>query len=324
MIVSFNKLNTGKLSAGRINRINKIRFLNNLSGYLFVSPWLIGFLIFTVGPMLISLFLAFTEFDYIRPLKWVNMENFRDIFTKDYFFWNSVAVTFKYVLIREPLKILIALFVALLLNSITRASGLFRTLLYMPTIIGSGVAVSVMWRKVMDSEGMLNTLLRMIGLSPVRWLNNPDTALYSLILVNLFTFGGAMLIFLAGLKAIPESLYESAIIDGAGTVVKFTSITLPMLSPVIFFNVIMGIIYGFQTFTSAFIMTQGGPAQATSFYMLNLYSQAFQYGRAGYASALAWILFIIILIFTILIFKTSDIWVFYESNMKSVKKMKKR
>jgi ABC-type sugar transport system permease subunit len=310
--------------AGRAHKKSRLFLRNNLAGYLFISPWLLGFAVLTAGPALFSLVLSFTSYDYLSPIKWVGAANFVKIFTgKDLYFWNSVVVTFKYVFVRQPVFLLIALVVALLINSIRRGVGLFRTLMYLPAILGGGVAVSVMWRMVFETDGFVNTVLKTIGLPAVKWLSDPNIALWTIILASLPTFGGAMIIFIAGLKGIPESLYESATIDGANGLQKAWYITLPMLTPVIFFNAVMGIINGMQTFTGPFVMTNGGPLKATSFYMINLYDQAFQYHHAGYASALAWILFVIILAFTLLIFKSSSLWVYYEESASASGKAKK-
>jgi multiple sugar transport system permease protein len=286
----------------------------NIEGYLFISPWLFGFFFFVVGTSLLSAVLSFTNYDYLSPARWVGLANYTRIFTgQDPNFWGSVLVTFKYVFIREPLKIAIAFMLALFLGSLTRAVSFFRTLLYLPSIFGSGVAISIMWRMIFESNGLVNKLLGALGIAGVGWLSDPNIAFWTITLASLFSFGGTMLIFLAGLKGIPESLYEAATIDGAGSVRKMLHITIPMITPVIFFNVVMGIIYGFQTFTGPFVITNGGPMKATSFYMINLYENAFRFHHAGYASALAWILFVIILAFTLLVFKSSELWVFSES-----------
>lgn len=307
------------------HRKNRMERMNNLSGFLFISPWLIGFICMTIGPALFSLALAFTDYDYLSPIKWVGLKNFITLFSgKDYYFWNSIRVTFQYVFIRQPLMILIALTVAVLINNLTRNAGIFRTLMYIPAIVGGGVAVSVMWRMIFEVNGFANTVLQTLGLDPVKWLNDPNLALWTVMLASLNTFGGMMIIFVAGLKGIPESLYESATIDGANGFQKAWFITLPMLTPVIFFNAVMGLINGMQTFTGPFVMTNGGPLRATSFYMINLYDQAFRFHHAGYASALAWILFVIILAFTLVIFKSSDLWVFYETSVSAQKKRRKR
>lgn len=271
--------------------------------------------------MLVSLVLTLADYNFITEIKWVGFANFIKIFTDDYFFWQSIKVTFTYVLIREPLKIIIALVVALLLNRLKTQVGFFRTLYYAPAIVGSGVALAVMWKAILSADGLMNQLLGMLGIPAVKWLTDPNIALYSLILTSLYGYAGAMLIFLSGLKSIPETLYEAARIDGANAWTRFFRITLPMLSPVVFFNAVMGIINGFQTFTNGYIITnKGGPIGSTMFYMINLYQNAFVYHKAGYASALAWILFIIILTFTVLVFRSSDLWVFYESNVKESRK----
>lgn len=312
-----------------INRSKKLvlsrNARTNLAGYLFISPWILGFLIFTAGPMLVSLVLTISDFNYLTEIKWVGLKNFKKILFDDYFFWQSVKVTFKYVFIREPLKIIVALAVALLLNQLKRHTDFFRTLFYAPAIVGTGVAVAIMWRAILSYDGLINQLLGMLGIEPVKWLTDPRIALYSLIIASLYGFPGAMIIFLAGLKDIPTSMYEAAKIDGAGSVSRFLNITLPLLSPVVFFNAIMGIINGFQTFTSGYVITdKGGPVGSTMFYMINLYQNAFVYHKAGYASALAWILFVIILLFTVLVFRSSDLWVFYESSVKDTSKKERK
>lgn len=296
---------------------------DTIAGYLFISPWLINFLVFILGTSLLSLVLSFTSYDYMSKIKWIGLDNFEKIFSgKDPYFWNSVIITLKYVFIKEPIRIAIALFIAILLNSIVKAVAFFRTLMYLPAIFGSGVAISVMWRMIFEKDGLVNKLLAMVGLQSVGWLSDPNIALWTIMITSLFGFGGTMLIFLAGLKGVPESYYESATIDGAGSIRKFLSITLPLITPALFFNIIMGIIGSFQTFTGPYVMTNGGPLRATSFYMLNLYDHAFKYHHAGYASALAWILFVIILFFSFIVFKTSDLWVYYEGNLETSKKDK--
>lgn len=289
---------------------------NNISGYLFILPWLFGFFCFTIYPMIYSIYLSFTKFDYFGKPEFIGLDNYKHMFGgEDFDFYQSLFVTFKYVLIRQPVIIIFSLAIAMLLNILKRYSGFFRTLIYLPTITGSGIALAVLWRAILQPEGLFNTILNMIGLPSVPWLSDPNMAFYSLVITSLYGFGGTMIIFLAGLKNIPESLYEAATIDGAGAFSKFVSITVPMLSPVIFFNVVMGIIGGFQAFTSGYVITQGGPLKATLFFMINLYKQGFVYHKAGYASALAWILFVIILFFTLILFKSSDVWVYYESNV---------
>lgn len=295
----------------------------NIAGYAFVSPWIVGFILLTVGPMIFSAILSFFDYGYITKMKFIGFDNYINLFTKDYFFKNTIWVTMRYVFIRQPLILIIALLFAMALNKLTVFSDFYRILLYVPSIIGGGVAVSVMWKLVLKYDGIANNILGIIGLGPVKFLSDPKIALYSLMFTSLWAYPGAMIIFLAGLKNIPDSFYEAASIDGAGTFKKFINITVPMLSPVIFFQLVMGIIGGWQTFTNAMIMTNGGPAGATTFYMINLYRNAFEYHKAGYASAMAWVLFFIIMIFTLIIFKTSSLWVFYESEVENKKKDKK-
>jgi len=296
----------------------------NLAGYMFILPWIIGFILLTLGPMIFSAVLSFFDYGYITDMKFLGFDNYKNLFTKDYFFKDILVVTFKYVLIRQPLLLTIALLFAMGLNKLVRFSDFYRILLYVPSIIGGGVAVAVMWKLFLKYDGIANNILAIVGLGPIKFLSDPSIALFSLMFTSLWAYPGAMIIFLAGLKNIPETFYEAASIDGAGAFRKFLNITVPMLSPVIFFQLVMGIIGGFQTFTSAMIMTNGGPAGATTFYMLHLYRTAFEYHKAGYASAMAWILFFIIMIFTLVIFKTSSLWVFYESDVENKKGKKNK
>lgn len=303
----------------------RARAVANFTGYLFILPWLFGFFAFTIGPMIYSVYLSLTSFNYFGTPKFIGMQNYVSMFNgSDFDFYQSLIVTFKYVFIRQPIIITLALGIALMLNRLQKHAGFYRTLFYLPTITGTGVALAVMWKAILSNDGLFNSILNSLGLPSVPWLSDPGTAFYSLVLTSLYAFGGTMIIFLAGLKNIPESLYESATIDGAGPIRKFFAITVPMLSPVIFFNVIMGIINGFQTFTNGFVITLGGPLKATLFFMINLYRQGFQFHHAGYASALAWVLFVIILLFTLAVFKSSDFWVYYEASVKSRERKRKR
>jgi len=288
----------------------------NLAGWLCASPWILGFLIFTLGPMLTSIYYSFTEFPLISSPEWIGLENYRGMLIDDDFFFQSLKVTTLYALVGVPLHLVIGFFLAVLLNQPIRFVSLWRTIYYLPAVI-SGVAVALLWQWIFNSDfGLANWLLKSIGLEGPSWLLDPNWALSALIIMSLWGVGGGMVIYLAGLQGVPTTLYEAAEIDGANTFQRFIHITIPMVSPVIFFNLVIGIIGALQTFTQAFIMTGGGPRQATYFYMLHLYNNAFQWLKMGYASALAWILFIYILILTLLVFRSSSTWVYYEGEIK--------
>lgn len=284
----------------------------NLTGYLFISPWLIGFIIFTVIPIVASLFLSFTHYDILSAPKFAGLANFERMLFKDGRYWKSVTSTFYYVFTAIPMRLVFALLVAMLLNNHHKFTSLYRAAFYAPSIIGGSIAVAVMWRQVFGKEGLVNFLTAVFGIPPVNWLGNPSTAIWTLIFLAIWQFGSPMLIFLAGLKQIPQELYEAASMDGAGNASKFFNITLPLLSPVIFFNLIMQTISGFLVFTQAFIVTGGAPLDTTLFYALYLYRRAFETFEMGYASAMAWALLLIIGIITTISFKFSSYWVYYE------------
>jgi len=285
----------------------------NIVGYAFISPWLIGFIGYILGPMIASLYLSFTDYDLLSSPTWIGAENYINLFTNDERFWTALKVTFVFVFISVPLKLAFALFVAMLFNKDYRGVGVYRTIYYVPSIIGGSVAVAVMWRELFGMNGPVNALLKLFGIQSSNWVANPDTALSTLILLVIWQFGSPMLIFLAGLKQIPKELYEAAAVDGANKVHQFFKITIPMLTPIIFFNLVMQMINGFMTFTQSFLVTQGGPMDRTLFYAVYLYEKAFAHFQMGYASAMAWILLIIVATFTAIIFKSSSSWVYYES-----------
>jgi len=295
--------------------MGRIQRQNNLVGYLFLSPWLIGFFVFTFLPIVASFVLAFTDYDLFTPPQWIGLDNFRRMFFEDARYWRSVRATFYYVFTAVPLRLVVALAVAMLLNQGRRLVSVYRAAYYAPSILGGSVAVAVMWRQVWGGRnlGLINFILQALGLPYVNWLANPRTAIWTLITLAAWQFGSPMLIFLAGLKQIPTELYEAASIDGAGSWGRFTRITLPMLSPVIFFNLVMQMISGFLVFTQAYLVTGGRPLDTTLFYALYLYLRAFEVHEMGYGSAMAWVLLGVIAIFTALIFRTSSAWVYYES-----------
>ncbi len=288
----------------------------NFTGYVFILPWLIGFFILTLWPMVQSLYLSFTDYNLFDAPKWIGAENYVKMFTNDDLFFPSMITTFKFVVIVVPLKMVFSLMVAMLLNRDLKAMSFYRTAIYLPSLIGSSIAVSVLWRNIFGLDGFINALLELFGGTKQAWINNPDLALNTLILLSVWQFGSTMIIFLGGLKNIPGELYESASIDGAGAITRFFKITLPMLSPVIFFNLILGIIQAFQQFNSVFIVTKGGPAYATYLYALMLYEKAFVHYKMGYASGLAWILLAVIAVLTVINFLVSKYWVYYEDGGK--------
>ncbi|MCZ8517727.1 sugar ABC transporter permease [Paenibacillus filicis] len=287
--------------------------VRELVGLSFISPWLIGFLAFIIGPMIASLYLSFTNYDMLSSPEWVGTKNYIRMFTQDPRYWMSLKITFLFVLIAVPLKLAFALFIAMLFNRNRRGVGIYRTVYYIPSIIGGSVAVSVMWKQLFGLHGALNSGLALFGITGQDWVTNPDTALWTLITLVVWQFGSPMLIFMAGLKQIPQELYEAAAVDGARPLSKFFRITLPMLTPVIFFNLVMQMIGGFMSFTQSFLVTGGGPLDRTLFYAVYLYQKAFTNFQMGYASAMAWILLLIIAFLTALVFKSSSLWVYYES-----------
>lgn len=296
----------------KIKRIQSQKSID-IIGFTFISPWLIGFLGFIVGPMIASLYFSFTNYDLLSDPTWIGLDNYINMFTNDPRFIQALKVTFLFVFGSVPLKLAFALFVAMLFNTKRRGVGLYRTLYYIPSILGGSVAIAVVWRQLFGREGAINSILALFGIEGTSWVTHPDYALSTLILLVVWQFGSPMLIFLAGLKAIPYELYEAASVDGASKLQQFIKITIPMLSPVIFFNLVMQTIQGFMAFTQSFLITNGGPMDRTLFYAVYLYEKAFAHFDMGYASALAWILLIICAIFTALIFKTARSWVYYES-----------
>ncbi|MCC7355769.1 MAG: sugar ABC transporter permease [Anaerolineae bacterium] len=283
-----------------------------IEGYLWISPWLFGLLTLTLGPLVASFLLSFTQYDIVNKPIWVGLNNYRLIF-KDQDFYQSLKVTFTWALMSLPLHLVLNLAFALLLNLKIRGMYFFRTLFYIPNVL-PGVATVMLWMWLLNpSFGLINYLLSSIGIQGPMWFASPRWALPGLLVMSLWGVGGGAIIYLAGLQNIPPHLYEAAEIDGAGTWHRFWHITLPLLTPTIFFTLVMGMIGVFQVFLTAFVATAGGPLKATLFYMLYLYTTAFQSFKMGYASALAWILALIIFFFTILVFRSSSLWVHYEA-----------
>ena len=296
-----------------------------ITGWLFASPWIIGFILFTLGPMLFSLYASFTEYNIIRDPSWVGINNYARIFTNDRFFWKSLENTFWLVGFKVPIVMIASISIALLLNTKVPGERAFRTIIYLPNVL-SGVAAVFLWQWILTPNGLLNSGLATIGIRGPSWFSDPNWTKPGLIVMGMWWIGGNVLIYLASLKGIPQQLYEAAAIDGAGTWAKIRHITLPMLSPTIFFQIITSIIGTFQIFTTVYIIAGsnnqdvglGGPGQSLLFYVLYLYNRAFgkvgERGlQMGYASALAWILFVIILAITLFQLWLSKRWVYYET-----------
>jgi len=289
------------------------KYIYNKEGYAFLAPWLLGFILFTAIPMILSFYFSFTQYDVLTPPKWVGLRNYIDM-AKDPRVHKSLQVTFTYVGLGVPLQVIFALFVAILLNRDRPGIRAYRAIYYLPSLFGGSVAVAILWRQVFNKEGLINQFLALLGVEGKNWIASPETALYTLIILLIWQFGSSMVIFLSGLKQISKEYYEAAMIDGAGRIRMLFSITLPLLTPLIFFNLVMGIINAFQAFTPAYIISggTGAPVDSTLFYTLYLYIKGFQHFSMGYASALAWVLLVIISIMTALMFLLSRFWVHYE------------
>ncbi len=284
--------------------------------YILISPWIIGFIIFTAGPMIASLYLSLTSYDIVKAPILLGADNYIKIFAGDPHFWKSLQVTLTYAGIAVPLDLVVGFLLAFMLNAKIPAVSVWRTLYYMPSVI-AGVAVAILWSYLFNGRfGIINWVLSWFHIRGPGWLSSPQWALPALIFMSLWGVGGGMIIYLAGLQGIPTTLYDAAQVDGANSWHRLIHVTLPMMTPVIFFNLVMGVIGTFQYFTNAFVMTQGGPVESTLFYNLYLYDNAFSYMKMGYASALAWILFAFVLVLTLLIFRTSAAWVYYEGQLR--------
>jgi multiple sugar transport system permease protein len=292
---------------------------DNLAGHLFLLPWFIGIVIFTIGPMLASLYLSFTDYNLLKsPLKdpppFIGLDNYRDMFS-DAAFWNSFRVTVQYVVISVPLQLLFALLLALVLDRGLKGLAFYRSIFYLPSLMGGSVAIAILWRQVFGKDGLVNAALAFFGWEDAPgWIGHPEYALWTIIILHIWTFGSPMIIFLAGLRQIPDMYYEAAQMDGASKQRQFFSITLPLLTPIVFFNLVLQIIFAFQTFTQAYVVSggTGGPADSTMFYTLFLYRTGFLEYDMGYASAMAWFLLIVIAGFTAVNFWFSKFWVFYD------------
>lgn len=279
--------------------------------YLYLMPWLIGFAVFQVYPLLASLVYSFTDYNVLSKMNFVGLNNYIKLFTKDNEFTNSLKVTLLYTLYTVPFKIIMSLLVALLLNKGRKGIGILRTIYYLPSLFGGSIAVAILWKLMFMDNGLINSVLSAMGVMTHNWLGDPKTALPTLSILEAWQFGSSMVMFLAALKQVPESLYDAASIDGAGKVRQFFSVTFPQISPIIFFCIIMQSINALQNFTSAFTITDGGPLKSTYMLGLKLYNDGFLYFKMGYASATSWIIFMLIVGITGILFATSKLWVFY-------------
>lgn len=299
--------------------MDRRRKKENFFGILFALPVMLGFVIFVFAPLLVSLGMSLTDYNVISAdTHFVGLDNYKHLFDgTDIYFFQSLKVTAYYVVLSVPLQIIFSFSIALLLNAPIKGRSFFRTIFYLPTIVPA-VASSIVWMMMFDPDtGILNAILKAVGLPTSMWVFGEHSVVPSLALMSLWTVGGTVVIFLAGLQNVPRELYESVAVDGGGWFAKLRAVTLPMVSPTIFFNLIMGFIGSFQVFSQAYIMTTGGPNNASLFYVYYMYREAFQYGNISIASALGWILFLIVLVLTLLVFKSSSLWVFYEGEVKN-------
>lgn len=292
----------------------------SLWAYAFILPWIVGFLIFTLGPMLASLYFSFTDYNIIDPPVWVGLDNYQKAFFSDPLFWHSLKRTLYFASLALPLGLVFGFLMAVLLNQDIPGVNIWRTIFFLPSVI-AGVAVALLWTRIFNPRvGILNPFLQnVLGINnPPGWLQDPDWAIPALVIMSLWGVGGSMIIYLAGLQGIPTTLYEAAKIDGANNWQRFRNVTLPLMTPVIFYNLVIGLIGAFQYFTEVYVATsgEGGPARSTLVYNLYLYQNAFRFFDMGYASALAWVLFILVLGVTLLVFKSSPMWVFYEGQVR--------
>jgi multiple sugar transport system permease protein len=302
---------TGLETAPRPRR-SRQRTREIVAAYGFLTPWLAGLVGLTLGPMLYSLYLSFTRYNLLTPPRWQGLANYQEMIN-DERLHKSIEVTLIYVVIAVPAILLVSLAVAIVLNQGMRFLSFYRAAFYLPSLVGASVAVALLWRQLFAGDGVLNALLRVFGIEGRTWIGDPDTAMYTLVLLSVWTFGAPMIIFLAGLRQVPRDLYEAAEVDGAGRVGRFLNVTLPMLSPLIFFNILLTTVAAFQVFTPAYVVSEGsgGPADSTLFYTLYLYQRGFINLDMGYASAMAWTLLVALAIFTAAMFATSRYWVFY-------------
>ena len=303
------------LTRGARTRRSPAQRGETLWGNLFLVPWFLGFFGLTLGPMLVSLYLSFTDYPLLQEPTWIGLDNYTRMFFEDPRYLQSVKVTVLYVVISVPIELAFALFLALVLNRGLAGLGTYRAIYYVPSLLGSSVAVAVMWRQIFSADGLVNQVLAFAGISGPSWISTPEYSLYTLIALTVWQFGSPMVIFLAGLRQIPADLHDAASVDGAGRIRRLLHITLPILTPIIFFNLVLRIISAFQSFTGAYIISggSGGPSDSTLFYTLYLYQEGFTNFRMGYASAMAWMMLVTVGAVTAINFFMSRYWVHYES-----------
>ena len=308
-----NIIQSSGKSVARMKAKKAYAFHKPWETYAFLTPWILGFLIFTVGPVILSFYYSFTRYDMFTSPEWIGLQNYRDMLN-DRRLMDSIRVTFRFVFLTLPFQLSFALLLAVIFKKQNFGVRYYRAIYYLPSLLGGSVGVAILWRNIFNREGLFNQFLAIFGIEGRSWIASPDTVLYTLVALAVWQFGGTMVIFLGGLKQISPELYESAEIDGAGKIQAFFKITIPLLTPIIFFNTVMGIIGGFQAFTSAFIMSDGtgGPLNATLFYSLYLFIRAFRHFAMGYAAAMAWLLLVIIAVFTALLFASAKLWVYYD------------
>ena len=297
---------------GRYARL-KPKTRDNIAGYAFTCLYIIGLCTFTVYPFIMSLYYSFTDYGILSGGDWVGFKNYFEMFFEDDRFWVSFDVTLRFSLIGIPLKLIVSLLVAVILSKKTKLTNFYRCAFYIPSLLGGGVAVAITWKQIWDKNGVINHFLNLLGFESHHWLTDPNTALYVLILLGVWQFGSSMLIFLAAIKDVPESLKEAAMLDGANSTQVFFKVTLPMITPSLFFNLINGIIGSLQAFNSAYLISNGAPLNTTLYYGLYQYRQGFEWHHMGYACAMAWFLMLVIVAVTAITFKSSSAWVYYQS-----------
>lgn len=314
-MTALNELRTMRSKRGgpKIAAVSNLRKSDQRAALAFLAPWFLGLFGITLIPLVASLVLATTDYDLLTSPTFIGLDNFTAMLS-DTRLHESLRVTFLYVVTGVPLQLVVALGLAVLLNRGLRGMTFYRSVFYLPSLLGSSVAIAILWRQVFGEEGLFNAFLGLFGIQGMGWVSHPDTALWTLVLLHVWTFGSPMIIFLAGLRQIPEMYYEAASLDGASRWRQFRSVTLPLLSPIIFFNLVMQVIIAFQAFTQAFVVSNGtgGPSDSTLFYTLYLYQEGFTNLRMGYAAAMAWVLVLIVLVLTAINFWASKFWVFYE------------
>jgi len=281
-------------------------------GYIYILPWLIGFLLLQLYPFISSIYYSFTDYHIASAPHWVGLQNYIKLFTTDTEFLNSLKVTFLFALYTVPGKLILSLAVAVFLNRSIKGINYIRTVFYLPSLFGGSVAIALLWKLMFMDTGVINQILKIFSLPSVQWLGDPKVSLFTISLLEIWQFGSSMVMFLAALKQVPSSVMEAAYIDGAGKIRAFFSVTVPYITSIIFFNLIMQTINALQNFTSAFVITKGGPLKSTYLLGLKLYNEGFAYYKMGYASAISWVIFAIIMVITLIFFKTSSSWVFYE------------